>query len=315
MKIVILDAKCANPGDLSWDGIAAFGELTVYDRTPETLIVPRTRGCQVAFTNKTPFTRQTMEALPELKMIGVLATGYNIVDVEAARALGITVTNIPAYSTQAVAQLTTALLLEICSQVGLHSQACREGAWTRSPDFSFTLAPLTELAGKTFGIVGFGRIGRAVAGVMAALGMQVLVYTRHPDRTEHVTFTDLDTLLARSDVLSLHCPLTAENAGLICRQTIAKMKDGAILLNTARGGLLCESDVAEALARGKLRALGADVVSAEPIAADNPLLSAPNVYLTPHIAWAPQETRRRLLSIAEDNLRAFAEGHPIHVVS
>ena len=318
MNVVILDGYVANPGDLSWDGLRKYGSLTIYDRTPEELIVSRIGNAEVVFTNKTPITRQTLEACPGLRMIGVLATGYNIVDAEAAAERGVPVCNIPAYSTQSVAQHTLALLLEICSQVGAHDAAVHRGEWQNCLDFSFTAAPITELAGKTVGIVGYGRIGQAFGAVCLALGMKLLVTVRHP-RTEpdndNISYVNLQTLLAQSDVVSLHCPQTAQTVGMINAAAIAGMKTGAILLNTARGGLVDEQAVADALASGKLRAYGADVVAREPILPASPLLTAPNCVMTPHIAWAFPEARRRLLSITEQNLKAFCEGSPINVVN
>ena len=294
MKIVILDAYAANPGDLSWDEFAALGELTVYDRTAQ----------------------EYAAACPNLKLVSILATGYNIVDLAAAKRRGITVCNVPGYSTRAVVQMTFALLLEICQQVGLHSGAVHTGRWQTCPDFCFWDRPLIELDGKTIGIVGYGAIGSAVGTVAQALGMKLLVTARHEKPVpEGARFVSLPELLAQSDVVSLHCPQTAENARMIDAGALAQMKDGAILINTARGGLLDEQAVADALRSGKLLAAGMDVVSAEPIRADNPLLTAPNCFLTPHIAWAPLETRRRLQAISAENLRAFLAGKPQNVVN
>lgn len=318
MNIVILDGFVANPGDLSWDALRQYGALTVYDRTPQELIVPRIGSSEVIFTNKTPITRKTIEACPNLRMIGVLATGFNIIDIEAAKERNIPVCNIPAYSTQSVAQHTLALLLEICSQVGTHNAACHRGDWQNCPDFSFTAAPLTELAGKIVGIVGFGKIGQTFGTVCLALGMRLLVTARRPRselENDRIAYVNLNDLLEQADVVSLHCPQTAQTVGMIGVEAIAKMKPGAILLNTARGGLIDEQAVADALRAGKLKAYGADVVAAEPIRPDNPLLTAPNCILTPHIAWAFPEARKRLLSITEQNLKAFCEGSPINVVN
>lgn len=318
MKIVVLDGYAANPGDLSWDPIAQFGELTVYDRTPEDQIVNRIGDAQVVMVNKVPIRRQTIEACPNLKMIGVLATGYNIVDVAAAREHGIDVCNIPAYSTASVAQMTFALLLEICHHVGEHSAACHSGVWEHSPDFCFWNYPLTELAGKTMGIVGYGQIGQAVGKIAQAFGMKLLVCARHvrPElESETCHYVPLEELYANSDVISLHCPQFPETAGMINAASIAKMKDSVILLNTSRGGLIVEQDLADALRSGKVSAAAVDVVSQEPILPTNPLLTAPNCIMTPHIAWAPKEARQRLMAIAEDNLRAFCNGQPIHVVN
>lgn len=316
MKIVILDAYAANPGDLSWDEFAALGELTVYDRTAQEYAAARIGDAEVVFINKVRLTDDIFAACPNLKLVSILATGYNIVDLAAAKRRGITVCNVPGYSTRAVVQMTFALLLEICQQVGLHSGAVHTGRWQTCPDFCFWDRPLIELDGKTMGIVGYGAIGSAVGTVAQALGMKLLVTARHERPVpEGARFVSLPELLAQSDVVSLHCPQTAENARMIDAGALAQMKDGAILLNTARGGLLDEQAVADALRSGKLLAAGMDVVSAEPIRADNPLLTAPNCFLTPHIAWAPLETRRRLQAISAENLRAFLAGKPQNVVN
>lgn len=316
MKIVILDAYAANPGDLSWDEFAALGELTVYDRTAQEDAAARIGDAEVVFINKVRLTDEIFAACPNLKLVSILATGYNIVDLAAAKRRGITVCNVPGYSTRAVVQMTFALLLEICQQVGLHSGAVHTGRWQTCPDFCFWDRPLIELDGKTMGIVGYGAIGSAVGTVAQALGMKLLVTARHEKPVpEGARFVSLPELLAQSDVVSLHCPQTAENARMIDAGALAQTKDGAILLNTARGGLLDEQAVADALRSGKLLAAGMDVVSAEPIRADNPLLTAPNCFLTPHIAWAPLETRRRLQAISAENLRAFLAGKPQNVVN
>lgn len=316
MKIVILDAYAANPGDLSWDEFAALGDLTVYDRTAQEDAAARIGDAEVVFINKVRLTDEIFAACPNLKLVSILATGYNIVDLAAAKRRGITVCNVPGYSTRAVVQMTFALLLEICQQVGLHSGAVHTGRWQTCPDFCFWDRPLIELDGKTIGIVGYGAIGSAVGTVAQALGMKLLVTARHEKPVpEGARFVSLPELLAQSDVVSLHCPQTAENARMIDAGALAQMKDGAILINTARGGLLDEQAVANALRSGKLLAAGMDVVSAEPIRADNPLLTAPNCFLTPHIAWAPLETRRRLQTISAENLRAFLAGKPQNVVN
>ena len=316
MKIVILDAYAANPGDLSWDEFAALDDLTVYDRTAQEDAAARIGDAEVVFINKVRLTDEIFAACPNLKLVSILATGYNIVDLAAAKRRGITVCNVPGYSTRAVVQMTFALLLEICQQVGLHSGAVHTGRWQTCPDFCFWDRPLIELDGKTMGIVGYGAIGSAVGTVAQALGMKLLVTARHEKPVpEGARFVSLPELLAQSDVVSLHCPQTAENARMIDAGALAQMKDGAILLNTARGGLLDEQAVADALRSGKLLAAGMDVVSAEPIRADNPLLTAPNCFLTPHIAWAPLETRRRLQAISAENLRAFLAGKPQNVVN
>lgn len=316
MKIVILDAYAANPGDLSWDEFAALGDLTVYDRTAQEDAAARIGDAEVVFINKVRLTDEIFAACPNLKLVSILATGYNIVDLAAAKRRGITVCNVPGYSTRAVVQMTFALLLEICQQVGLHSGAVHTGRWQTCSDFCFWDRPLIELDGKTMGIVGYGAIGSAVGTVAQALGMKLLVTARHEKPVpEGARFVSLPELLAQSDVVSLHCPQTAENARMIDAGALAQMKDGAILINTARGGLLDEQAVADALRSGKLLAAGMDVVSAEPIRADNPLLTAPNCFLTPHIAWAPLETRRRLQAISAENLRAFLAGKPQNVVN
>ena len=316
MKIVILDGYASNPGDVSWEEIAGFGELTVYERTAKNEVVSRIGDAEIVFLNKTPVDASVFEQCKNLRMIGILATGYNIVDIAAAKAHGVTVCNVPGYSTGAVAQMTFALLLEMTQHVGEHSQAVHAGQWQRCPDFCFWNAPLTELAGKTLGIVGYGAIGQAVGNIAQAFGMRLLVTARHIKPVpEGAQFVTPEELLAHSDIVSLHCPQTAENLHMLDAAALAKMKDGAILLNTARGGLIDEQAVADALKSGKLAGYGADVVSKEPIAADNPLLTAPNCYLTPHIAWAPKEARLRLHHIAAENLRAFLNGTPQNVVS
>lgn len=311
MKIVILDGFASNPGDLSWEEIAAQGELTVYERSTAQEAAERIGDAEIVFLNKTPISAETLAKCPNVKMIGILATGYNIVDTAACRARGIPVCNVPGYSTMAVAQMTFALLLEMCQQVGQHSRAVFAGQWQNSADFCFWNRPLTELAGKTFGIVGYGAIGKAVGEIAKAFGMELLVTARR-EKEGHVS---LEELLRRSDIISLHCPQTADNLQMINAETLAMMKPGAILLNTARGGLIDEEAVAEALKCGHLAWYGADVVSREPITADNPLLSAPNCFLSPHIAWAPTQTRQRLHQIAAENLRAFLAGKPQNVVN
>lgn len=320
MKIVVLDGYCENPGDLSWEGLGAMGELTVYDRTSltdENEIIARIGDAEIVYTNKTPITKAVLEACPSVKFIGVLATGYNIVDCEAAREKGIPVTNIPAYGTMAVAQFTMALLLEVCHRVGHHSDAVHAGRWEKSEDFCFWDYPLMELAGKTMGIIGFGRIGRQVGILAKALGMNVLAH--NPSQCDEGraigTYVELEELLEKSDVISLHCPLKESNTGLICRETIEKMKDGVILLNTGRGGLVAEQDLADALNSGKVFAAAVDVVSAEPIKGENPLLKAQNCIITPHIAWASKESRQRIMDCAEENLRAILKGTPVNVVN
>lgn len=316
MKIVILEGYASNPHDLDWDGFARLGELTVYDFTAPEQIVERCRDAEIVFINKSPMTAEVIAACPKLRMIGILATGYNIVDLAAASAHGVTVCNVPNYSTTAVAQMTWALLLEMTQQVGLHNTSVRDGQWQNAPTFCYWNVPLTELAGKTMGIVGYGAIGRTVGAVAQAFGMRLLVTARHSKPVpEGAEFVSLSELLRRSDVVSLHCPQTAENLHMIDAQALSEMKDGAILLNTARGGLIDEAAVAAALRSGKLAYYGADVVSKEPIAPENPLLTAPHCFLTPHIAWAPKETRIRLHAVALENLRAFLAGTPQNVVN
>lgn len=318
MKIVILDGYTENPGDLSWSGMEQFGEVTVYDRTPQELIIKRIGDAEAVYTNKTPLTQSTLEACPSIKYIGVLATGYNVVDIEAAKERGIPVSNIPSYGTEAVAQFTIALLLELCHHIGDHSRSVMAGDWTRSEDFCYWNYPLTELAGKTMGIIGFGRIGQAVAKIAQALGMKILAYSRTREEgleTETCRYAELDELLANSDVISLHCPLHPDTQGMINKETIAKMKDHVMILNSSRGPLIVEEDLKEALNSGKVGGAAVDVVSAEPMKEDNPLLKARNCIITPHIAWAPKETRQRLMDIAVDNLRAYAEGCPQNVVN
>ena len=320
MKIVVLDGYTLNPGDLSWEGIKQYGDLTVHDRTgfdPETVI--KTIGdAEIIFTNKTPLPRKVLENVPTLKYIGVLATGYNVVDVVAAKERGIAVTNIPTYGTVAVAQFTMALLLEICHHVGAHSDAVKKGVWENSIDFCFWNFPLFELAGKTMGLIGFGRIGQATAKVAQAFGLNILAYDTHQNpklESETIKYASFDELLSQSDIISLHCPLFESTLGIINKNNIAKMKDGVIILNTSRGPLVVEEDLREALDGGKVAAAGVDVVSAEPIKSDNPLLKAKNCIITPHIAWAPKESRIRLMNTAVGNLGAFLDGTPVNVVN
>ena len=317
MKIVILDAYAANPGDLSWDEFAALGDLTVYDRTAQEDAAARIGDAEVVFINKVRLTDEIFAACPNLKLVSILATGYNIVDLAAAKRRGITVCNVPGYSTRAVVQMTFALLLEICQQVGLHSGAVHTGRWQTCPDFCFWDRPLIELDGKTAGIIGFGRIGQTTGRIAKALGMKVLAYDLYPNDSGKAIaeYVDLDTLLAQSDVVFLHCNLTADNEKMINKASIAKMKDGAILINNSRGQLIDEQDVTDALKAGKLAAAGLDVVYTEPIRADNPLLTAPNCIITPHISWAPRESRQRIMDCTADNIRAYLDGAPIHVVN
>ena len=314
MRIVVLDGYVENPGDLSWEPLGALGELTVYDRTPPAQVAERIGEAEIVFTNKSLIPEQVLDACPALRYIGVLATGYNVVDVEAAGRRGIVVTNIPSYGTETVAQFTMALLLEICHQIGHHSREVHAGRWSRNPDFSFWDTPQLELAGKTLGLIGYGRIGRAVGRLARAFGMEVQAWTRTPRPEEGCRMVSREELFATSDVISLHCPLTEENRGLINRETIRQMKDGVILLNTARGPLVVERDLREALDAGKVYAAGMDVASTEPIGLDNPLLGAPNCLITPHIAWATRAARQRLMDTAVENLRRFLEGQPVNRV-
>lgn len=317
MKIVVLDGNAVNPGDLSWDCLKQFGQADVYARTPAEAVISRLQGADIVLTNKTVIDATVLDACPSIKLICVLATGYNVVDCEAARERNIPVCNVPAYGTDAVAQFTFALLLELCHSVGHHSKAVHAGKWCESTDFCFWDTPQMELAGKTMGIIGFGRIGRAVGKIAKAMGMQVIAYNRSRCAEDEAIgkYVDLETLLKTADVISLHCPLSAENTGMINADALSMMKDGAILLNTARGPLLDEQAVADALASGKLRGAAADVVSKEPMERTNPLLSAPNCIITPHMAWAPTESRQRILDCTVQSILAFLDGKPINTVN
>ncbi len=318
MKTVILDGYTENPGDLSWGGFEAIGELTVYDRTKHDEIITRIGNAEIVLTNKTPLGPEVFDACPSIKYIGVLATGYNVVDTDAAKERGITVTNIPAYSTAAVAQFTFALLLEICHHVGKHNDAVKSGKWSKSVDFCFWDYPQIELAGKTFGCIGYGRIGQSAGNIAQCFGMNVLAYNRHPNKAlenEKMHYVDLETLLAQSDIISLHCPLSPSTKGLINKDTISRMKDGVIIINTSRGPIIVEEDLKKALIDGKIAYAAMDVVSSEPIAEDNPLMTAPNCIITPHIAWASKESRKRLMDIAVSNLQAYLAGMPVNVVN
>lgn len=318
MKIVILDGYTENPGDLSWQGIEELGELTVYDRTPAENIIERIGDAQAVYTNKTPISAQTIEACSNLKFIGVLATGYNVVDTNYAKQKGIVVSNIPTYGTAAVGQFAIALLLEVCHHVAHHSDEVHKGRWTNNVDWCFWDYPLIELDQKVMGIIGYGRIGQTTGRIAQALGMKVVAYDmyQNPDLVSPtMRYADLDELLACSDVITLHCPLFAETEGIINRNNIAKMKEGVIIINNSRGPLVVEEDLAEALNSGKVYAAGLDVVSTEPIKADNPLITAKNCIITPHISWAPKESRQRLMDIAIENLRQFQNGTPVNVVN
>ncbi len=317
MKIVVLDGFAGNPGDLSWDGLNTLGECVIYDRTAPHEVMERVKDAEVVLTNKVPFTRERIESLPALRYIGVLATGYNIVDAEAAAERGIVVTNVPAYSTTSVAQMVFAHLLNVVTPVATYAREVRSGQWSRCKDFSYISSPVLELAGKTFGIVGLGQIGMAVAKIALSLGMKVIAYTSKPQEQlpEGVERVGMDSLFRLSDVLSLHCPLTPDTAGLVCRHRLAMMKSTAILINTGRGQLVNEQDLAEALRGEVIAAACLDVLSQEPPTADNPLLSAPNCHITPHIAWASREARTRLMQIAVENVRRFIAGTPQNVVN
>lgn len=318
MKIVVLDGYALNPGDLSWESLKAFGEVTVYDRTAtEADAVKRIGNAEILLINKFPVTESLLEKCPSVKMIGVLATGYNVVDCIAARKRNIPVCNVPCYGTTAVAQFTLALILELCHQVGLHNSSVHQHQWESAPDFCYWLKPQMELWGKTIGIIGFGRIGRAVGELAKAFGMKVLACSprQYPEGLAIGEYVDLDTLLTQSDIISLHCPLFPETKEIINVASIAKMKDGAILINTSRGPLLNEQDVADALNSGKLRGAAVDVVCQEPIVGTNPLLSAKNCIITPHMAWAPVESRQRLMDCVVSNVQGFLNGKPQNVVN
>lgn len=316
MKIVVLDGYALNPGDLDWDKLQALGQLTVYDRTSADQIVERAKGAHVILTNKTPLTEEVLAKLPDLQYIGVLATGYNIVDVSYANHRGIVVTNVPAYSTFSVAQFTFALLLELCHRVQWHSDAVYAGEWTSNPDFSFTKYPQMELMDKTIGIIGFGSIGSQVARIAEVFGMHVLTVERgkrYPHSDLH--YVEWPELLAQSDVISLHCPLTPDTEGLINKDTLAQMREEALLINTSRGGLIVEQDLAHALEEGWIAGAAVDVLTSEPPSAEHPLLRAKNCIIAPHIAWATKEARTRLMDTAVQNVRSFLEGKPLNALN
>jgi len=317
MRIVVLDGYTENPGDLSWKGFENLGELMVYDRTQPEKIVSRIGEAEAVITNKTPVSAQTMASCPNLKYIGVLATGYNVVDTAAAKKRGIPVCNIPTYGTAAVGQFAIAMLLEICHHVAHHNEEVHQGRWSHCPDWCFWDYPLIELANKTIGIIGFGKIGQTTGKIARAMDMKVIAYDEYPNPQGEklAEYVSLDELLSTSDVIALHCPLFPSTRGIINKDTIAKMKDGVILLNNSRGPLIVEEDLAEALNSGKVYAAGLDVVSVEPIQEDNPLLKAKNCLITPHISWAPKESRQRLMDTAVANLKAFQEGKPVNVVN
>lgn len=320
-RIVVLDGATLNPGDLSWEELAALGELRVYDRTPPERVVERARGAEIVLTNKTRLGREALEALPELRFVAVLATGYDVVDVAAARSRGIPVANVPEYGTESVAQHTFALLLELTNAVGEHARAVREGEWGRSPDFCFWRQPIVELAGRTIGLVGFGRIGRRVGALAHAFGMRVLASARHgaaPGDAEvafPVAWRDIPALFAEADVVSLHCPLTEENRRFVDAGLLARMKPHALLVNSARGGLVDEVALRAALEQGRIAGAALDVVSAEPMPDDHPLRDCPRCIVTPHIAWASRAARSRLLAATVRNVRAFLSGAPTCVVN
>jgi glycerate dehydrogenase len=315
MKIVVLDGYVLNPGDLSWDGIKELGNCTIYDRTPAELTVKRAKGAEAIFTNKVVLNKEIITQLPDVKFIGVLATGYNVVDTVAAGNVGIMVTNIPAYSTASVAQMVFSHILNFVQNVGVHAQSVAAGEWAASIDFAYWKTPQTELAGKTLGIIGFGEIGQAVAKIGLAFGMKVSFNNRSKKDTElEASQVDLETLLAESDFISINCPLTPENTGFINKETIEKMKPTVFLVNTGRGPLINEQDLADALNSGRIAGAGLDVLSVEPARPDNPLPKAKNCFITPHIAWATFEARTRLMNIATENLKSFIAGKPQNVV-
>lgn len=318
MKIIILDGFVTNPGDIGWGRLELLGDLTVYDRTAPEDLIARAVGAEILLTNKTVLNRDAISQLPKLRYIGVLATGYNVVDVGAAAEKGVTVTNIPSYSTDSVAQMVFALLLELCIHTSVHNKAVHEGEWADCDDFSFTKSPLLELAGKTMGIIGFGQIGHKVAVIASAMGMKVIAASRGRKALpviEGFRWAEIPELLSASDVVSLHCPLTPETRGLINKETIGLMKKSAFLINTSRGPVIVEKDLADALNSGRIAGAGLDVLSEEPPEPSNPLLKAANCIITPHIAWATKEARFRLMDIAADNVEAFIRGKPQNMIS
>lgn len=320
MKIVVLDGYTENPGDLSWDALKEFGELVVYDRTPvdnDEEIISRIGDAEVVYTNKTPINKHVIDTCKNMKMISLLATGYNVVDYQYAKKKGIPVTNVPTYGTASVGQFAMALLLEICHHIGHHNETAHEGKWQNHEDWCYWDYPLIELDNKTMGIIGFGKIGQTTGKLAKALGMHVLAYDSYPNENGKAIaeYVSLDKLLEKSDVIALHCPLFPETEGIINKENIAKMKDGVIILNNARGPLVVEQDLADALNSGKVYAAGLDVVSTEPIKGDNPLLKAKNCIITPHISWAPKESRQRIMDCAYENLKAYVEGNPQNVVN
>ena len=320
MKIVILDGYTENPGDLSWNQIRKFGEVEIYDRTSyedSPLIAERIGDAEIVIVNKTPITKATMNKCPNIKLIAVLATGYNVIDYEYAKERGIAVVNVPTYGTQIVGQYAVGLLMEICSHYGYHAESVKEGKWANNPDWCYWDYPMIELYGKTAGIIGLGRIGQATARILNALDMNVIAYDAYQsDAGKQVAeYVELDELLAKSDVIFLHCPLFPETEGIINAKNISKMKDGVILINNSRGQLVVEQDLADALNGGKVYAAGLDVVSTEPIKEDNPLISAKNCIITPHISWAAKESRQRIMDITANNIEQFLKGEPVNVVN
>lgn len=318
MKIVILDGYTTNPGDLSWEKFSEFGEVTAYDYTPNELIIERCKDAEIIIDNKVVFAKETLDKLPKLKYIGLLSTGFNVIDIEAAKNNGVTVCNVPTYSTAAVAQLTFALILEIYNQVGIHNEAVHNGEWTNCRDFCFQKTPLLELNNKTIGLIGYGKIGAEVAKIADAFSMNILCYVPskkpQPD-FKNFRFVTLKELAENSDIVSLHCPLTPETTGIINEELISIMKPGAVIINTSRGPTIDEKALAEALHSGRIAGAGVDVLSTEPPKADNPLLSCPNCFITPHIAWAGYETRERLVGVVYDNLKSYLDGNPVNVVN
>jgi glycerate dehydrogenase len=318
VKIVILDGYTLNPGDLSWEKLKMLGDVTVYDRTPLDLRFERAKGAQIVLTNKTPIDKEFLNSMPELKYIGVLATGYNIVEVDEAKKRGVIVTNVPAYSTDSVAQMVFALILELSNHTKSHSDAVKCGTWTKNKDFCFWNHPLIEISGKTIGIIGFGTIGRKVAAIAEAFGMKVIAYSRtHREvmNLKNFKWVELEELLKEADIVSLHCPLFSDTKGIINRNTLKLMKKSSFLINTSRGSLVIENDLAEALNKGIIAGAGLDVLTTEPPEKENPLLKAKNCIITPHIAWATREARMRLMDIAAHNVKAFLEGCPVNVVN
>lgn len=320
MKIVVMDGYTENPGDLNWDALKALGEVTVYDRTSYVdapIIAERLGDAEVAVINKTPISKATIDSCPNLKMVAVLATGYNVVDYNYCREKGIVVANVPTYGTDIVGQYAVGLLLEICSHFWYHSESVHSGNWASNADWCYWDFPMIELANKTVGIIGLGRIGQTTARILKAMNMRVIAYDNFQSDAGRAVaeYVDLDVLLAQSDVICLHCPLFPDTEGIINKETIAKMKDGVIIINNSRGQLIVEQDLADALNCGKVYAAGLDVVSTEPIKPENPLLKAKNCIITPHISWAAKEARQRIMDITADNIRAFMDGAPVNVVN